>query len=228
MSENIHKLHFASADVHEVQIQARKRKPRAAANGWVMSFADIVTVLLCFFIIFYMLEKQYDHNYGFGPSAGTVQEYKAKMQQPEILSLIETFHQLPKAVVKNKAQFIEVHFPPEMFFESGKTKLTESGLSVMQKLVEPMKKVKSGYILQIQGYTDDASVRRLDSRWWKNNMELSIQRALEVYEFFIKHGVERKVLSVTGFGANKPLVNETNDMQRRISLKFEPVLDVKK
>ena len=55
-------------------------------------------------------------------------------------------------------------------------------------------------------------------------MELSLERSLEVYEFLLKNGIEKNILSVTGFGASKPLLNQDNNMQRRITLKFEPVL----
>ncbi|MFT6631000.1 MAG: chemotaxis protein MotB [Bacteriovoracaceae bacterium] len=221
----VHKLHFQE----EIQINpSRKRSRKSSGDGWVMSFADVVTVLLCFFIIFYMLEKQLDKSVGFGPNIGTVQAYKAKMEAPEVLSLIETMKLLPEVSVINKEQFLEVHFPPEMFFASGETKLTSEGTAVINKIIEPLKNIKSGYILQIQGYTDNSSVRDLSGRWWKNNMELSIVRSLEVYEHFLKKGVDKRILSVTGFGANKPLSNQNADMQRRISIKFEPVLDVKK
>lgn len=220
----IHKLHFPD----EVQIRAPKtRRSKKSGDGWVTSFADVVTVLLIFFIIFYMIEKQHDRNYGFGPNSGSVQEYKTKMNTPEVLSLIETLNKLPQVTVNNRSQFLEVHFPPEMFFGSGQTKLTAEGQAVIDKIIEPLSQIKEGYILQIQGYTDDSAVRDLNSRWWKNNMELSIERSLEVYDHFIMNGVEKKILSVTGFGANKPLINEVSDMQRRISIKFEPVLDVK-
>lgn len=222
----VHKLHFQQEEV-QIKPPTRKRRSSSGGDGWVMSFADVVTVLLCFFIIFYMIEKQFDRNYGFGPNSGTVQAYKAKMQAPEVLSLIETMDHLPQVIVQNKEQFLELHFPPEMFFASGKTTLTKEGTEVINKLIEPLRKIKSGYILQIQGYTDNDKVRDLSTRWWKNNMELSIERSLEVYDYFIQQGVESRILSVTGFGANKPLFNQNADMQRRISIKFEPVLDVK-
>lgn len=221
---SIHKLNFEE-DFRSAPPKKRERKN--TGDSWMTSFADVVTVLLCFFIIFYMIEKQFDKNYGFGPNSGTVQQYKAKMSKPEVLSLIETFKQLPQVTVANKSQFLEVHFPPEMFFASGETNLTPQGKEVFSKLIEPLSLIKSGYILQIQGYTDDSPVRDLEGRWWKNNMELSIERSLEVYDFFISKGIEKSILSVTGFGANKPLLNEKDDLQRRITLKFEPLLDEK-
>lgn len=220
----IHKLNFEE-DFRNPPPKKRVRKN--TGDSWMTSFADVVTVLLCFFIIFYMIEKQYDRNYGFGPNSGTVQQYKAKMNSPKVLALIETFEKLPQVTVANKSQFLEVHFPPEMFFASGETTLTAHGKEIFEKLIEPLSIIKSGYILQIQGYTDDSPVRDLEGRWWKNNMELSIERSLEVYDFFISKGIERSILSVTGFGANKPLNNEADAMQRRITLKFEPLLDVK-
>jgi chemotaxis protein MotB len=220
----VHKLHFQE----EIQLKEPRKRSRKSKSGdsWVMSFADVVTVLMCFFIIFYMIEKQLDKS-GFGPSSGAVQAYKAKMENPEVLSLIETMSLLPKVTVENKGQFLEVHFPPEMFFASGDTRLTLEGSGVINKIIKPLLKIKSGYILQIQGYTDNSKVTEKPGRWWTNNMELSVVRSLEVYNHFIRNGVSKNILSVTGFGSNKPLFNQDADKQRRISIKFEPVLDVK-
>ncbi len=208
-----------------VIVRKVSRRKNKSSDGWVMSFADVVTVLLCFFIIFYMVEKQYKKNTGFGPNSGTVQEFRAKMSTPEVLSLIESMELLPQVSVVNKSQFLEVHFPPEMFFKSGSTKLTDQGVAVINRIIAPLTKIKGGYILQIQGYTDSSPVRDIKGRWWKNNMELSLERSLEVYDYMIANGVEKSILSVTGFGANKPLNTDDTNMQRRITVKFEPILE---
>ena len=233
-----HQINFP--EVQLVTPSKRRGRNKNSSDSWITSFADVVTVLLCFFIIFYMVEKQYKKSYGFGPSAGTMKEYKTKMSTPDVLSFIETLAIVPNITVINKDQFVEVHFPAEMFFESGETKLTPEGRTVIDEIISPLTNIKEGYMLQIQGYTDDIAVRSLKSRWWKNNMELSIERSLEVYDYLIKNGVSHSILSVTGFGANKPrytnkesnsklIDNNINSkgLERRISLKFEPVLYVK-
>ena len=204
------------------ELTQKKSRKKTGGNEWVMSFADVVTVLLCFFIIFYMIEKQFAKTTGFGVSSGTVQEYKTKMSTPEVLALIETIKVMPQVKMINTDQFLEVHFPPEMFFKSGRTELTKEGESVIQDIIKPLKSLEKGYFLQVQGYTDDTPVRKGGK--YKSNMELSIKRSLEVYYYLVNNGVKKNILTVTGFGENKPLINEAKKMQRRISLKFEPAI----
>lgn len=201
----------------------RKSRRKNSGDEWILSFADVVTVLLCFFIIFYVVEKQLEKK-GFGFSKGETQEYKTKMSTPEVQSLIETFKSLPDVIVLNTDKFLEVHFPPEMFFAIGSTSLTKEGQKMIDQIIPSLSIIKEGYHLQIQGYTDDSKVLSSDKRWWQDNMQLSVERSLKVYYHLINSGVEKKILTVTGFGASKPLLNEAQSMQRRISFKFEPAL----
>lgn len=206
----------------DINNHQRKRK-KSSGDEWVLSFADVVTVLLCFFIIFYVAEKQLVKK-GFGISKGATQEYKTKMSTPQVQTLIETFKTLPNVTVVNTDKFLEVHFPPEAFFTKGSTKLTYEGQKMIDQIIPSLTGIKNGYYLQIQGYTDDLAVKQSDKRWFQDNMQLSIERSLSVYYHLINSGVEKKILTVTGFGANKPLLNEEQSMQRRISFKFEPAL----
>lgn len=217
-----------SRDIQINKPKSFSSRTRSNSDGWVVSYADVVTVLLCFFIIFYIVEKQYDRVEGFGPLSGTVQEYKTKMKSQQVLSLIETIEEIPNVTLVNRDQFLEVHFPPEMFFESGKTKLTKNGEKIIEKFSAPLKSIKSGYLIQIQGYSDNTPVRKSDKRWWQTNMELSLERSLQVYSYLKNNGIEKNVLSVAGFGTHKPLKNGQADLQRRISIKLEPVLDNEK
>jgi chemotaxis protein MotB len=194
-----------------------------ASNAWVVSFADVVTVLLCFFIIFYMVEKQYEKTGRFGSSTGTIMEYKTAMEQPKIQSLIESSKALSDVKVVETNQFLEVQFPAEKFFEKGSTKLSTKGKEMVAKFIAPIKKLKEGVIIQVQGYTDKTPVAWKKERWWKDNMQLSVARSLEVYYLLIEQGVSPNILSVTGYGQNRANDYEA-DYQRRISFKIEPLL----
>ncbi len=91
--------------------------------SWALSFADIVTVLLCFFIIFYIIEKKHKQKIDYDLSKIAIQDYSVNSATTEMKQFIETVSRLPNVTVENKNNFLEVHFPPEAFYESGSVKL---------------------------------------------------------------------------------------------------------
>ena len=53
-------------------------------------------------------------------------------------------------------------------------------------------------------------------------MQLSVQRSLEVYNTFIELGLKKENLSITGFSDHRPLEGESEQNQRRITVRIEP------
>lgn len=197
------------------------------SDAWVMSFADVVTVLLCFFIIFYMIEKQYKKRVGFGHKDGSVQEYQTKLISPEITKLISTFEQLGNIETHKTDEFLEIHFKPESFFEKGRVEISNNGQSQLATIVSAFKELNGEFSVQIQGHTDNTPVRWVKDRWWKSNMELSILRSLSVYKYLIAKGTKSSIYSVAGYGENKKLNEENNkkdQLKRRITFRIEPQL----
>lgn len=200
----------------------RKRKKKESGDEWVLSFADVVTVLLCFFILFYMIEKQFEKEYGFGTENGRVQDFPTALDTPEFQKLLLSMEKNPDVTIVKTETFLEIHFPPEIFFASGSTRLTKNGKKAIDEVLAPLKTIKKDYYLQIQGFSDSQKVKKHKDRWWQDNMQLSLARALGVYYYLIEQGVEKQILNVAGYGTHKPDHLKEKDFQRRISLKFEP------
>jgi chemotaxis protein MotB len=212
------KMNFFEED----DLNSDRSRKKESSDGWVMSFADVVTVLLCFFIVFYMIEKQVKRNKGFGPMKGTVQEFKGKATTPQILTLLDTVRSLPDVEIIGTDQFLEIHFPPASFFKVGSTKINEPAKELINPVAESLSKIGNNFYIQIQGYADPTSVKVSKNRWWKNNMQLSLLRSLSVHNYLLNHGLNKTNLSIAGFGANRPLEGQANKNQRRITIKIEP------
>ncbi|MCT4640886.1 MAG: OmpA family protein [Bacteriovoracaceae bacterium] len=216
MSE--YKYHFED----ELELEEDEKSTSNGEDAWVTSFADVVTVLLCFFIVFYIMEKQLRKTRGFGNLSGTVQAYQGKATTQEVKTLVETVRSLPDVKLVNTDAFLEIHFPPASFFNKGKTKISEMGMKYLKEVSPSLGAIGNRFYIQIQGYSDPTPVKQSKRRWWNDNMQLSVQRSLEVYNTFIELGIKKENLSITGFSDHRPLEGESEQNQRRITVRIEP------
>lgn len=89
-----------------------------------------------------------------------------------------------------------------IFYQSNAATLEEKSLVELRKLKEFLA-INPNMIIEIQGHTDNVGGKTL-------NLELSTQRAKNVYDALIRFGVNAKQLSYKGYGDSKPLApNDT-------------------
>jgi chemotaxis protein MotB len=85
----------------------------------------------------------------------------------------------------------------QLSFAGGKSDLQKEAEPLLLKLVDPINQSK--FDVSIEGHTDALQAPGVD------NMELSLNRALAVARFLISRGVDKKKLSVAGYGPHRPI-----------------------
>ncbi|MEZ5851522.1 MAG: peptidoglycan -binding protein [Hyphomicrobiaceae bacterium] len=118
-------------------------------------------------------------------------------------------------------------FQSEVLFASGKAELTPEGLAAIDALataiVDLARQIppEIDWVLQVDGHTD---VRKIASREFPSNWELSSARATSVVKYLISRGVDPKRLVAAGHGEFAPLdpgdSDEALSRNRRIELKL--------
>lgn len=102
--------------------------------------------------------------------------------------------------------------------EAGQAQLTEIGMALMDISNEIPADIP--WILQVDGHTDDVPV----SGVYRDNWQLSTERALSVVRYLIRQGVPADKLAATGYGEFQPIAQGTSadarSRNRRIELKF--------
>jgi outer membrane protein OmpA-like peptidoglycan-associated protein len=84
-----------------------------------------------------------------------------------------------------------------IFFETGKSRLSETSIAELQLLLMTLKKYP-GMIIEISGHTDNTGTADA-------NLSLSIDRANVVKNYLIENGINENRLRATGFGQSKPV-----------------------
>jgi chemotaxis protein MotB len=118
-------------------------------------------------------------------------------------------------------------FQAEVLFPSGQAQLTPEGLAAIDALATAIVDLERqippeiDWVLQVDGHTD---VRRIASREFPSNWELSAARAISVVKYLISRGVPPKRLVAAGYGEFQPLEDGTSEdvlqRNRRIELKL--------
>ncbi|MEL7020962.1 MAG: OmpA family protein [Bacteroidota bacterium] len=90
-----------------------------------------------------------------------------------------------------------------IYFESGQTKLSDSKLAQLDRIVDALKN-HPRLELQIIGHTDAVPPRRGD------NLDVSYRRAKQMYHFLVRKGIDAARLSIVARGANRPAIDHTS------------------
>ena len=207
-----------------------KQRRKQDSSSWALSYGDMVTALLCFFIIFYAMEKQFEKAKnpvkGYAETEGILQEHKSSEVDTEYEYAIENLQKIPGIEVMKTSAFVDITFKKIVFFKKGKTELTVHGRELLDSVVSKLTKIEGKYILEIQGHSDSIPVIKRRDRWWSSNMQLSVLRALSVHAYLTESYIEKNHLVVSGYGnlrkiATAPEESESNN--RRVSLRLQLV-----
>ncbi len=93
-----------------------------------------------------------------------------------------------------------------VLFASGSASLTEDGREALMKVAEALKD-GTGRV-SVEGHTDNVPLKdETKKRFPRGNMELSVERALSVWEFLVVEGkLDKTRLGVSGYGPHRPRV----------------------
>ena len=210
---------------------------------WLTSYSDLVTLLLCFFILFFSIYAKKEIE-DVRKKAVTATEEKIKaITESQTLDLIaqqldEKFsklenvyslvHQLPDInTIKKKDHFLIV-FSDGNFFNPGSFKLNLYGQYKMALVLEKLITFADKLHIEVQGHADGTPiVNDYREKGFSTNMELSVLRAIEVFKFFKLYGFPEENLAVSGFSNSRPIIDEQEDDEtilgrnRRITFRVE-------
>jgi chemotaxis protein MotB len=103
--------------------------------------------------------------------------------------------------VSETARDITVTLPDDVLFDSGKAELKGTSKATLDKIAGVIKRDYTGKEIQVVGHTDADPIRKSG---WKDNWELSAQRALAVVRYLASQGVPEKQVTAAGRGQYLP------------------------
>jgi chemotaxis protein MotB len=212
------------------ELRLRKHEEVDAEGSWAISYGDMITVLLAFFVMFFSVDFEKENEELINSSlidslSSTNVLTNMKFSNKEMLQGLDVESGMEiKQLDKDN---ILVFFRGKSFFKSGKTEILKDKLSLILNFSQKILPFLGEYKVVVQSYTDSSPVSK--GRRYRDNTELAMLRSLTVMRSLINSGVDSDRIEITGKGILNERVlghmgiNETEDevivknMQRTVS-----------
>jgi len=225
---------------------AIKKKPTVTegeegAPAWMATFADMVTLILVFFILMYAIASKNVQTFKsaiIGAEAKSigvlealnavnVQEHMKHLQaakSDDILSEMSEAAEDSDMDVETSDAKVVVRVPGASLFKPGEADLQLTARPVLDEVIRVVNKYPK-YKIHIQGHTDDESI---STERFPTNWELSAARATAVLRYFIDKGADPERMTATGYADTFPLARNDTVPGRAKNRRVEFVLEKEK
>lgn len=196
------------------------------SNRWLLTYADLITLLLAFFVVMYSMSQIDAKKFGqmakafngilkggeldltLKPSVlpsdnghGLLKIGDLQMLQKFLEDTLKREGMTEETVTEVTERGLVIHIVESALFSEAAADLQSRAMSILD-LVALKIKDRSNHI-RIEGHTDD---RPISNERFPSNWELSAARATEVVRFFIdRHQIEPGRISALGYGAYRPI-----------------------
>ena len=224
-----------------VETKGKEVGAKAGEEGspaWMATFADMMSLLLTFFILMYAIASQNtarvlhevlgieEKSLGVIDLIDKITIQKSLQEltglnNPNILDDMDDIAEDSAMAVDTNQAKVVVRVPGANLFKLGQADLQLSARPVLDGVIAVVRKYPD-YKIHIQGHTDDdpISTERFPTNW-----ELSAARATAVLRYFFDKGVEPEKMTATGYADTFPLASNDTDQGRSLNRRVEFVLE---
>lgn len=219
------------------------KKPMAGAPLWMVTFSDMMTLLLTFFVL--MLSMATLDQVKFTQAAGSLSDAfgvgilasstSTEVAPPQVVSNVpidDDFNarvyqrlrtQLRELKLDRKIELVKdrgavvLRVDEAILFGVGQSALNPDADPVLRKVAELVRPLPLN--VKIEGHTDDIGG---DMQNW----ELSVARAVSVLRFMVSDQLLPLTrISATGYGSHRPLFPNLSERERALNRRVEFVLE---
>jgi len=222
------------------------------APAWVVTFGDLMSLLLCFFVLLLSFSEMDRNKYrivsGSMKNAFGIQKKKPVFESPKGQKMIsrefdqaiilvkiqdlidpilneleEEFQEFKGAIdIQVEEDEVTIRMMGEATFGTGRAELRKEFVPLLLKIGAVLSKTKGEII--IAGHTDNVP---LSGGQFKSNLGLSMARAGSVAEYLLKStSIDPKRLSTMGFGEYRPLASNDTEAGRQKNRRVEIIVSM--
>lgn len=185
-----------------------ERRTQGHQEGWLLSYADLITNLLLFFVVLLTAANL---------SKGRMQQIVKSIsgeESPQSLSAIRkeidaeiAKRQLQELVrTTEKADGLELSLNSGLVFDSGKANIRKELEDTVASMLQLLTPYSSKYSFAVEGHSDAIPIANGGS--FATNWELSSARAIVVRQRLEDVGIPRQRVRVEGYADTKSLPDE--------------------
>ncbi len=228
-------------------MRSKKTEEHENLERWLITYADLITLLLAFFILMYTMSKQDSKKYQevaahlkaiFNGNAGIMARGNLPVKTPAEVSFKDAAssaalrEQLEKEIRElggqdngqanisliNDERGLVVRAMEKAFFDTGKADLGSKAYRALDGIAPVLKEMQNH--VRVEGHTDNVPI---NTHEFRSNWELSVRRATEVVRYLVEnHGFPPDRISAAGYAEYRPIApndtGESRSLNRRIEI----------
>lgn len=208
----------------------RKRREEDDQSSWQLTFADMMTLILCFFVLLISISsvdaERYDQVADSLGAAMTAEKDAPRKESPEVGPAPEfvppvktetpagrTFsdimtdlrtrlaHEADAVQLEARPDAVAINLRGPVFFELGSAELTPRARPLLHSIAGSL--YNTDYDLTVEGHTDDLPIR---TAAYPSNWELSAARASRVVRYLQELGFAPGRMRAVGLADTRPLL----------------------
>ncbi|MBN1626636.1 MAG: OmpA family protein [Deltaproteobacteria bacterium] len=228
----------------------RKKSEEEKENleRWLLTYADLITLLLAFFVMLYVFSKQDTKKYDamtmqlkaiFSGGTGVVDEggrtgshtIESATEGPSDIEIRRLLEKQIKGLVQAEGlqenisiitdeRGIVIRIMDRAFYDTGKADLKVNARSTLDSIAPVIKTVPNE--IRIEGHTDNVPISTIEFR---SNWELSVRRATEVVKYLVENGgISPKRISAAGYAEYRPVAENDTEVNRALNRRIEIIV----
>lgn len=225
-------------------IRRRREEKPEGLDRWLLTYADMITLLMAFFIMVYSMsvlnvekfrEAAVSIRSGFngkmtaqgksllGPDSSSgdrVAGVSWKKLRP-LVDFIDSESRKRNVTIGEDERGIVISMSSDaLLFDPGSAEIKPRALPFLDKIAEMLKSAKNE--VRVEGHTCDLPPRSLG---YATNWELSTARATGILRYLVEQqGVSARRLSAAGYGSMRPVSVNDNEMDRGKNRRVEIIV----
>lgn len=216
-----------------------KKEPKKASQEWLTTYGDMITLMLCFFVMLYnpteadpvqmammTASLQTDSvSGGMSATSGRLADLGNSINslpslekgknlgtaKKKAVSLFAPDRKSTKITITSDERGLVITLAADAFFAENSAELNiEETRDTLLRIAQFLSMPElAGRKFRIEGHTDSTTA---DSTKWPSNWELSSARAVNVLHYLSDFGIDESQFSVAGYADNQPRhSNDTPD-----------------
>ena len=189
-------------------LRRRRQTFDADGEGWIVTYADAITLLLAFFV---MILSVSDLNQGKVEAlteglADAMSSDKPSTPFTDIKKELDDIinqHDMGENVSVNiDSKGVKVEFSNFSLYDSGSAAIKAEALPMLSEVSKVIAATTdTSHLVEIEGHTDDVPIR---SARFPSNWELSSSRASNVVKYLLGKGIDKGRLKASGYADSRP------------------------
>ncbi|SEH52740.1 OmpA/MotB family protein [Magnetospirillum fulvum] len=195
-----------------------EKKNEEPLEDWLLSYADMITLIMAFFIILVSMSKIDANKYeevqsGMARDIGNREVTKPLQDlRSELLGAVAGAGVDESVDIGRDDRGIVLNLASGTMFQPGSADIRPEIRPVMKEISATLGQPRfTGYQIEIQGHTDDTPVR---TPQYPSNWDLSAARALATLKLLNELGIEQPRMKIAAYADTAPRVPNRSDTGR--------------